>query len=108
MAQPKETDQQLVERVQKGDKRAFDLLVLKYQHKIFGLISRYVKDNDEIQDVAQEAFVKAYRALPKFRGDSAFYTWLYRIAINTAKKLSGRPQPSPPWGRCRCGGCGIF
>ena len=80
-----ETDQQLVVRVQKGDTRAFDMLVLKYQHKIFGLISRYVHDADEVQDVAQEAFIKAFRALPKFRGDSAFYTWLYRIAINTAK-----------------------
>ena len=80
-----QTDKQLVARVQKGDKRAFDLLVLKYQHKIFSLISRYVKDQHEIQDVAQEAFIKAYRALPKFRGDAAFYTWLYRIAVNTAK-----------------------
>lgn len=80
-----ETDQQLVERVQAGDKRAFDMLVLKYQPKIMGLISRYVKDSFEVQDVAQEAFIKAYRALPRFRGDSAFYTWLYRIAINTAK-----------------------
>ncbi len=80
-----ENDQQLVKRVQAGDKRAFDLLVLKYQHKILGLISRYVQDSHEVQDVAQEAFIKAYRALPKFRGDSAFYTWLYRIAINTAK-----------------------
>jgi RNA polymerase sigma-70 factor (ECF subfamily) len=80
-----ETDQQLVEKVQAGDKRAFDLLVLKYQPKILGLISRYVKDSHEVQDVAQEAFIKAYRALPRFRGDSAFYTWLYRIAINTAK-----------------------
>ena len=79
------TDQQLVEKVQAGDKRAFDLLVLKYQHKIFGLIARYVQDSHEVQDVAQEAFIKAYRALPNFRGDSAFYTWLYRIAINTAK-----------------------
>ncbi|MDG2273436.1 MAG: sigma-70 family RNA polymerase sigma factor, partial [Halioglobus sp.] len=79
------TDQQLVARVQKGDSRAFDLLVLKYQHKIFSLISRYVRDADEVQDVAQEAFIKAYRSLPSFRGDSAFYTWLYRIAINTAK-----------------------
>ncbi len=80
-----ETDQQLVEKVQAGDKRAFDMLVLKYQPKILGLISRYVKDSYEVQDVAQEAFIKAYRALPRFRGDSAFYTWLYRIAINTAK-----------------------
>ena len=80
-----ETDQQLVEKVQAGDKRAFDLLVLKYQPKILGLVSRYVQDSHEVQDVAQEAFIKAYRALPRFRGDSAFYTWLYRIAINTAK-----------------------
>jgi RNA polymerase sigma-70 factor (ECF subfamily) len=78
-------DQQLVQRVKAGDKRAFDLLVKKYQHKIIALISRYVYDHHEAQDVAQEAFIKAYRALPKFRGDSAFYTWLYRIAINTAK-----------------------
>lgn len=82
------TDKQLVAKVQKGDSRAFDLLVMKYQHKIMGLISRYVHDADEVQDVAQEAFIKAYRALPRFRGDSAFYTWLYRIAINTAKNLS--------------------
>jgi RNA polymerase sigma-70 factor (ECF subfamily) len=79
------TDKQLVDRVQRGDNRAFDLLVLKYQHRILGLVSRYVQDADEVQDVAQEAFIKAYRALPGFRGDSAFYTWLYRIAINTAK-----------------------
>jgi RNA polymerase sigma-70 factor (ECF subfamily) len=92
-----ETDQQLVERVQAGDKRAFDMLVLKYQAKIMGLISRYVKDSHEIQDVAQEAFIKAYRALPRFRGDSAFYTWLYRIAINTAKNhlvSRGRRPPA--------------
>jgi RNA polymerase sigma-70 factor (ECF subfamily) len=80
-----ETDQQLVERVQAGDKRAFDLLVLKYQSRILALVSRYVKDSHEVQDVTQEAFIKAYRALPRFRGDSAFYTWLYRIATNTAK-----------------------
>jgi RNA polymerase sigma-70 factor (ECF subfamily) len=78
-------DRQLVERVKAGDKRAFDLLVKKYQHKIIALIGRYVYDHHEAQDVAQETFIKAYRALPKFRGDSAFYTWLYRIAINTAK-----------------------
>ncbi len=90
------TDQELVERVQRGDKRAFDLLVLKYQPKIFGLIARYVHDSHEVQDVAQEAFIKAYRALPRFRGDSAFYTWLYRIAINTAKNhlvARGRRPP---------------
>ncbi|GAB3346426.1 MULTISPECIES: RNA polymerase sigma factor RpoE [Chromohalobacter] len=81
----RETDHQLVERAQKGDTRAFDLLVKKYQHKILGLIGRYVHDPAEVQDVAQEAFIKAYRALSKFRSDSAFYTWMYRIAINTAK-----------------------
>ena len=81
----RETDQQLVERAQKGDTRAFDLLVKKYQHKILGLIGRYVQDHAEVQDVAQEAFIKAYRALGKFRAESAFYTWMYRIAINTAK-----------------------
>ena len=91
-----ETDQQLVARVQKGDSRAFDVLVLKYQHKIFGLISRYVHDADEVQDVAQEAFIKAYRALPRFRGDSAFYTWLYRIAINTAKNHLVARSRRPP------------
>lgn len=78
-------DQELVERVQRGDKRAFDLLVGKYQHKIVKLISRYIRDPDESLDVAQETFIKAYRALANFRGESAFYTWLYRIAINTAK-----------------------
>ncbi|MFC2990630.1 MULTISPECIES: RNA polymerase sigma factor RpoE [Halomonas] len=81
----RETDQQLVERAQQGDNRAFDLLVKKYQHKIIGLIGRYVHDHSEVQDVAQEAFIKAYRALGKFRAESAFYTWMYRIAINTAK-----------------------
>ncbi len=91
-----ESDQQLVARVQKGDSRAFDLLVLKYQHKIFGLISRYVHDADEVQDVAQEAFIKAYRALPKFRGDSQFYTWLYRIAVNTAKNHLVSRSRRPP------------
>ncbi|MEY4717961.1 MAG: hypothetical protein RL563_579 [Pseudomonadota bacterium] len=78
-------DQELVKRVQKGDKAAFDLLVIKYQHKLVHLVNRYVKDPSEAQDVAQDAFIKAYRALPEFRGESAFYTWLYRIAINTAK-----------------------
>ncbi|GHE21919.1 RNA polymerase sigma factor RpoE [Halomonas urumqiensis] len=81
----KETDQQLVERAQQGDNRAFDLLVRKYQHKIIGLIGRYVHDHAEVHDVAQEAFIKAYRALGNFRSESAFYTWMYRIAINTAK-----------------------
>ncbi len=79
------TDAQLVRRVQKGDKGAFDLLVLKYQHKIVNLVMRYVRDPDQALDISQEAFLKAYRALPRFRGDSAFYTWLYRIAVNTAK-----------------------
>ena len=87
MKEPKAepTDQQLVLRVQKGDKRAFDLLVLKYQYKLQAIVSRFIRDTDEVADVTQEAFIKAYRALPKFRGDSQFYTWLYRIAINTAK-----------------------
>jgi len=84
-AQTSDNDQQLVERVQQGDKRAFDLLVIKYQHKIFSIISRFIKDNAEVHDVAQEAFIKAYRAIGNFRGESAFYTWIYRIAINTAK-----------------------
>ncbi len=85
MLSERDADQQLVERVQKGDKRAFDLLVLKYQHRVLALVSRFVRDSAEVQDVAQEAFIKAYRALPNFRGESAFFTWLYRIAINTAK-----------------------
>jgi len=80
-----DSDQSLVERVQRGDKGAFDLLVRKYQHKIVKLVTRYVHDSTEALDVAQEAFIKAYRAIHGFRGDSAFYTWLYRIAINTAK-----------------------
>ena len=91
-----EEDQQLVERVQRGDKRAFDLLVLKYQHKILGLIVRFVHDTHEAQDVAQEAFIKAYRALGNFRGDSQFYTWLYRIAINTAKNYLVARGRRPP------------
>jgi RNA polymerase sigma-70 factor (ECF subfamily) len=91
-----DTDSQLVRRVQKGDKRAFDLLVVKYQHKILGLVSRFVKDRSEVEDVTQEAFIKAYRALPRFRGDSAFYTWLYRIAINTAKNYLVAQGRRPP------------
>ena len=79
------SDKKLVERVQKGDKGAFDLLVLKYQHKIVNLVMRYVRDPELALDITQEAFIKAYRALPRFRGDSAFYTWMYRIAVNTAK-----------------------
>lgn len=81
----KETDQQLVARVQQGDMRAFDLLVIKYQHKVLALVSRFVNGSADAQDVAQDTFIKAYRALNNFRGDSAFYTWLYRIAVNTAK-----------------------
>ena len=90
------TDEDLVRRVQRGDKRAFDLLVLKYQQKIVNLIYRFVRDPTEAQDVAQEAFIKAYRALPNFRGDSAFYTWLYRIAINTAKNALVARNRRPP------------
>jgi len=93
----RDIDQQLVERVQRGDKAAFDLLVSKYQRKIFRLLSRLIRDQAELEDVAQEAFIKAYRALPNFRGDSAFYTWLYRIAINTAKNhlvSQGRRAPT--------------
>ena len=79
------TDLELVQRVQSGDKKSFDILVLKYQHKVIGVITRYVHDPDTAMDVAQEAFIKAYRGLKNFRGESAFYTWLYRIAINSAK-----------------------
>lgn len=89
-------DQELVLRVQEGDKKAFDLLVLKYQQKISNLISRYIRDPHEVLDVTQEAFIKAYRALPQFRGDSAFYTWLYRIAINTAKNYLVAQGRRPP------------
>ncbi len=96
MSADQPSDKQLVARVQKGDTRAYDLLVLKYQHKILALIARYVRDQDEVQDVAQEAFIKAYRALAKFRGDSAFYTWLYRIAINTAKNYLVSRNRRPP------------
>ncbi len=90
-----DTDQQLVERVQSGDKAAFNLLVLKYQHRVLKLVGRFVNDHADAEDVAQEAFLKAYRALASFRGDSAFYTWLYRIAINTAKNalVSNRRRP---------------
>src|SRR5690606_9271859 len=89
------TDQQLVERVQAGDRSAFDLLVQKYQHRVLKLVGRFVNDAAEAEDVAQEAFLKAYRALASFRGDSAFYTWLYRIAINTAKNalVASRRRP---------------
>ncbi|HEB95304.1 MAG TPA: RNA polymerase sigma factor RpoE [Sedimenticola thiotaurini] len=92
----REVDQELVSRVQRGDKKAFDLLVLKYQQKVANLISRYVRDPSETLDVTQEAFIKAYRALPNFRGDSAFYTWLYRIAINTAKNYLVAQGRRPP------------
>lgn len=93
----REIDQQLVERAQSGDKRAFDLLVAKYQRKLGRLLSRFIRDSAEIEDVTQEAFIKAYRALPAFRGESAFYTWLYRIGINTAKNFlvaQGRRAPT--------------
>jgi RNA polymerase sigma-70 factor (ECF subfamily) len=89
-------DRELVARVQKGDKKAFDLLVLKYQNKALNVISRYIRDPHEAQDVCQEAFIKAYRALANFRGDSAFYTWLYRIAINTAKNYLVSQKRRPP------------
>ncbi|MDT8408161.1 MAG: RNA polymerase sigma factor RpoE [Wenzhouxiangellaceae bacterium] len=92
----RETDQLLVERVQKGDKRAFDLLVGKYQHKIVSLVSRYVSNHADALDVAQEAFIKAYRAIGRFRGESAFYTWMYRIAINTAKNYLVSQSRRPP------------
>jgi RNA polymerase sigma-70 factor (ECF subfamily) len=90
-------DQVLVERVQQGDKNAFNLLVTKYQHKVSNLVSRYVSNHSDVPDIVQEAFIKAYRALPNFRGESAFYTWLYRIAVNCAKNHSvalGRKPPS--------------
>ena len=93
----RDVDQLLVERAQRGDKRAFELLVEKYQHKLARLVSRLVRDPGEAEDVTQEAFIKAYRALPSFRGDSAFYTWLYRIGINTAKNYlvaTGRRAPT--------------
>src|SRR5215475_8868434 len=91
----REVDQQLVERAQRGDKRAFELLVAKYHRKLGRLLSRLVRDPAEVEDVTQEAFIKAYRALPGFRGDSAFYTWLYRIAINTAKNAVVSRDRSP-------------
>jgi len=93
----REIDQQLVERVQRGDKQAFDLLVIKYQRKLARLLSQFIRDAAEVEDVAQETFIKAYRALPSFRGESAFYTWLYRIGINTAKNFlvtQGRRAPT--------------
>ena len=93
----REVDQQLVVRAQAGDKRAFELLVIKYQRKVERLLSRIIRNQDEIEDVAQESFIKAYRALANFRGDSAFYTWLYRISVNTAKNYlvsQGRRAPT--------------
>lgn len=92
----REVDQALVERAQAGDRRAFDLLVLKYQQKIAALIGRYLRDSAEVLDVTQEAFLKAYRALPGFRGESAFYTWIYRIAINTVKNYMVAQSRRPP------------
>ncbi len=92
----KNLDQELVERVQKGEKAAFDILVRKYEHKLANVISRYIRDPSEVLDVSQEAFIKAYRALPNFRGESAFYTWLYRIAINTAKNYLVAAGRRPP------------
>lgn len=93
----RDTDQLLVERVQAGDKKAFDLLVSKYHRKVIRLISRLVRDPAEVEDIAQEAFIKAYRSMPQFRGDSAFYTWLYRIAVNTAKNalVASNRRPVP-------------
>jgi len=95
---PKETvpDSKLVRRVQQGDKRAFDLLVLKYQHRVRAIVSRYIQDHGEVDDVVQESFIKAYRALGDFRGDSQFYTWLYRIAVNTAKNFLVARSRRPP------------
>ncbi len=96
MTDQQASDNQLVSRVQKGDRRAFDLLVLKYQHRILSLVGRFISDYAEAQDVTQEAFIKAYKALPSFRGDSAFYTWMYRIAVNTAKNhLISRGRKTP-------------
>jgi len=96
MSSNAEADKMLVDRVKKGDKKAFDLLVLKYQQKVANIISRYIHDHSEVFDVSQETFIKAYRALPKFRGDSAFYTWLYRIATNTAKNHLAAKGRRPP------------
>ncbi len=90
------SDKQLVVRVQKGDKRAFDLLVIKYQFKVQAIVSRFVWDRDELADVTQEAFIKAYRAIPNFRGESQFYTWLYRIAVNSAKNYVVARGRRPP------------
>jgi len=91
-----DTDQRLVDRVLAGDKNAFNMLVLRYQHRVAALVGRFVHDAQEAEDVCQEAFIKAYRALPLFRGDSAFYTWLYRIAVNTAKNHLVSRNRRPP------------
>jgi RNA polymerase sigma-70 factor (ECF subfamily) len=91
-----DTDQQLVDRVLSGNKNAFNLLVLRYQHRVLALVGRFIHDSHEAEDVCQEAFIKAYRALPLFRGDSAFYTWLYRIAVNTAKNYLVSRNRRPP------------
>jgi RNA polymerase sigma-70 factor (ECF subfamily) len=98
MTNTAQSDIDLVKRVQKGDKKAFDPLVIKYQQRIANLISRFIRDPDEVLDVTQEAFIKAYRALPNFRGDSQFYTWLYRVAINTAKNHLATLSRRPPQG----------
>jgi len=90
------TDQELVEQVQKGNKNAFNLLVIRHQNKVMNIVSRYVKNSGDVADVAQEAFIKAYRALPNFRGESAFYTWLYRIAVNSAKNYLTSQGRKPP------------
>ena len=96
VGQNNSADKQLVERVRRGDKRAFDLLILKYQHKIISIVGRYLGDQNDVQDVSQETFIKAYRAIPNFRGESAFYTWLYRIAVNTAKNHLVSKSRRPP------------
>jgi RNA polymerase sigma-70 factor (ECF subfamily) len=98
MTNTAQSDIDLVKRVQKGDKKAFDPLVIKYQQRIANLVSRFIRDPDEVLDVTQEAFIKAYRALPNFRGDSQFYTWLYRVAINTAKNHLATLSRRPPQG----------
>ncbi len=92
----KDNDRELVRRFQRGDRAAFDLLFTRYQHKVLGLIGRHLNDPDEVQDVAQEAFVRAFRALPRFRGESAFYTWLYRIALNTTRNHVAARNRRPP------------
>ena len=92
----RQIDQELVERAQQGDTKAFEMLVVKYNRRLGRLLSRFIKDEHEVNDVVQESFIKAYRALPNFRGDSAFYTWLYRISINTAKNFLANNNKRPP------------